>query len=119
MDTGTSRSVLDLPVQVSDDGSVIRVLTDSEQRDHLHYDADGAGWKGTSIRRSNKLFSVAAVDAATDARHARPRETVLEVRYEVHPLFWKVLAGGAVWMGLLSLGVLYMTRENARLRAEV
>ena len=44
----TPRSVLEKPVQVFDDGSVIVVSPDSEQR-NLHYDVDGTGWQGRSI----------------------------------------------------------------------
>ena len=47
MDKHSHRCALDVPVQVSDDGTISGV-TDSEQRD-LHYDADGTSWQGRSI----------------------------------------------------------------------
>ena len=49
MDKSTSR---DHPVQVSDDASIIGMLTNSEQRD-LHCDTDGTGWQGRSISNSS------------------------------------------------------------------
>ena len=51
-DKVTPPSLLDLPVHVSDDGNVIFVKTDIEQRD-LDYDADKTGWQGRSIRISS------------------------------------------------------------------
>ena len=60
MDKETPHSFLDLPVQVSDDGSV--VLTGSKQWD-LHHDADGTGWqqgRPTPLRR---------ITMHTSARH--------------------------------------------------
>ena len=51
----TARSVLDLPVQASDDGCVV-MLTDSEQWEipiHVHNIADGTGWQGRSIPDSS------------------------------------------------------------------
>ena len=49
------RSVLDLPVQVSDDGSVI-VCYNIEQWD-LRRDADETGWQGRSIPKSSVFGS--------------------------------------------------------------
>ena len=70
MDQGTPRSVIDFPVQVSDNGSVIVVSTDSEQRD-LHYDADGTGWQGRSIPNS----SIGGSKLRTPASSTGPRRT--------------------------------------------
>ena len=55
MDKDTPRSVLDLPAQMSDDGSFISVFTGSEQRVDLHSGADGGtGWQqGRSIPNSS------------------------------------------------------------------
>ena len=61
---------LDLPAQVSDDGSVIGVMTDSEQRD-LHYDADGTGWQGRSIPNS----SIGGSKLRTPLSSTEPRRT--------------------------------------------
>jgi hypothetical protein len=66
MDRVTPRSVLHLPVQVRDDGSV-SVLTDSEQQD-LHHDT---GWQGKSIPNS----SISGSELATLSRSTWPRRT--------------------------------------------
>ena len=52
MDKDSPSSGLDVPVQVSDDGNVSVVFTDSEQWD-LRYDANRTGWQGRSIPSSS------------------------------------------------------------------
>ena len=66
-------SVLNLPMQVADNktGSVIVVLPDSEQCDHLHYDADGTGWQGRSIPNS----SIGGSELGMPSSSTRPRRT--------------------------------------------
>ena len=60
----------DRPVHVSDDGSVISALTDSEQWD-LHCDADGTDWQGRSILNS----SIGGSELGTPSTSAGSRRT--------------------------------------------
>ena len=68
MDKVSPRSVLDVPVQLSDDGSVS--VNDSEHWDHLRYDADGTGWQGRSISNS-----ISGTELRTPPSSVGPRRT--------------------------------------------
>ena len=70
MDKDSPRSVLDVPVQMSDDGSVSDVFTDSEQRD-LHYDAYSIDWQGRSIPYS----SIGGGELGAPSSSTGPRRT--------------------------------------------
>ena len=70
MDQEMSRSVLDIPVQVLDNGSVV-VSTDGEHRD-LHYNADGTRWQSRSIPNSSIGKTKLGKPANATAPHRTP-----------------------------------------------